>query len=95
MISNGVDGSALQYTISYADSNTGNTCESLTISSSVCAKGICAVPSISPLPCSSRIEDGDIDILISAVNHLGSGPPAVTTIGIEIYIRMKMQLHVY
>ena len=81
MISNGVDGSALNYTISYTDSNTGDVCYSLTISASSCKQGICTVPSINPLPCSEREGNGNIDISISASNHLGRGPSSFATIG--------------
>ena len=81
MITNGVDGSAIHYTISYIDSNTGDICSSFTISASLCVQRICTVPSISPLPCSNKVGDGDIDISISAINRLGRGPPAVTSIG--------------
>ena len=84
MISEGVDGSALSYIISYTDSNTGELCSSLTLPASSCKQRICTVPFISPMPCSdSEIVDGDgdIDISISADNRLGRGPPSVTTIG--------------
>ena len=83
MISEGVNGSALTYTISYTDSNTGEMCNSLTISALSCKQGICTVPFISPLPCSETVGDGDIDISISANNRLGKGPPSVTTIGMN------------
>jgi hypothetical protein len=82
MISEGVDGSALSYTISYTDSSTGEMCNSLIISASSCKQGICTVPLISPLPCSENYEERDIDISISANNQLGQGPPSVATIGI-------------
>lgn len=83
MISDGVYGSALQYTISYSDSNTGDVCDTLIISASSCVQGICTVPSISPLPCSERPGPGErnIDIRISATNQLGAGAPSYTTIG--------------
>jgi hypothetical protein len=58
MISEGVDGSALSYTISYTDSSTGEMCNSLIISASSCKQGICTVPFISPLPCSETVTDG-------------------------------------
>ena len=80
MISNGVDGSALHYTIAYTDSNTGDVCDSLTISTSLCMQGICKVPSITPPPCSERAGDGNIDISISAISHLGRGHPSVMSI---------------
>ena len=81
MISNGVDGSALSYTISYTDSNTGDCDDSLTIPASFCTQGICTVLSINPLPCSETFGDGNVDIWISASNHLGKGPSSFTTIG--------------
>ena len=81
MISERVSGSALSYTISYADSNTGEMCNSLTISASSCKQGMCKVPFINPLPCSENVGEGDIDISITANNRLGKGPPSVTTIG--------------
>ena len=79
--SNGVNGSALRYKISYTDTNTNDFCDSLNIAASSCKEGICTVPSISPLPCSERPGDGDIDVSISAISHLGRGPPSSTTIG--------------
>ena len=88
MISEGVNGSALSYTISYTDSNTGEICNSLTISASSCKQGTCTVPFINPLPCSENVGDGDIDISISANNRLGRGPPSVTTIGMISFLRI-------
>ena len=84
MISNGVDGSALRYTISYADSSTGDVCDTLIISASSCLQRICTVPSLSPLPCSKRPGDGNIDIRISATNQLGTGAPSYTTLGTKL-----------
>ena len=85
MISEGVNGSALSYTISYTDSNTGEMCNFLTISASSCKQGICTVPFINPLSCSEVVGEGDIDISITANNRLGKGPPSVTTIGMTSY----------
>ena len=95
MISNGVDGSALQYTISYTDSGTSDICDTLIISASSCVQGIRTVPSIDPLPCSERAGNGDnfIIISISASNLLGRGPPSVTTIGIITVMGFKIQIH--
>ena len=93
MISEGVDGSALSYIISYTDSNTGELCSSLTLPASSCKQGICTVPFISPMPCSGSetvAEDGDVDISISADNRLGRGPPTVTTIGI-LYMNFNLK----
>ena len=85
MISDGVDGSAMEYTITYTDSNTGDVCETLTIPASTCIEDACTVPSISPLPCSERIGKGNIiDIMISATNLLGTGPTSLTSIGIQL-----------
>ena len=86
MISNGVDGSAHNYTIFYTDSNTGFICDSLTISPYFsCVDEICTVPSISPLPCTSTegmMSGGEnINISILATNSLGRGPPSVVAIG--------------
>ena len=89
MISNGVDGSAHNYTISYTDSNTGDVCYSLTISASCCVQGICMVPAISPPPCSNRPRNGNINVSISATNQLGTGPPSFTTIGTCSLIKMN------
>ena len=91
MISDGVDGSALSYIISYTDSNTGEMCNSLTISASSCKQEVCTVPFISPLPCSETVGSGDIDISISANNRLGSGPPSVTTIGMTTAKYLKFE----
>ena len=88
MISNGVDGSAHNYTISYTDSNTGDVCYSLTISASSCVQGICTVPSISPPPCSEKAGNGNINISISATNQLGTGSPSFTIIGTCMIITM-------
>ena len=89
MISDGVDGSALSYVISYNDTNSGDMCNSLTISASSCKQEICTVPFISPLPCSERAGNGDIDISVSASNRLGRGPPSVTTICMIIIANFK------
>ena len=84
MISNGIDGSPLSYTISYTDSTTGVVCESVTISATNCMQRdtVCTVPSIDPLPCSQTIGNGTIRISISATNRLGNGPATHTNIGI-------------
>ena len=81
MISDRFDGSALNYTITYTDSTTGTTCESLTILASLCVQEICEVPPFNPLLCFERFGEGDIDISVSASNLLGKGPPSVITIG--------------
>ena len=44
MISNRVDGSAHNYTISYTESNTGDVCYSVTLSASSYVQGIYTVP---------------------------------------------------
>ena len=95
MISEGVDGSALSYIISYTDSNTGELYSSLTLPASSCKQGTCTVPFISPMPCSDSETvdgDGDIDISISANNRLGRGSPTVTTIGTLYMIELNFYL---
>ena len=81
VISKGVDGSAVSYTISYIDSNTNTLCASLTIPSTACINHGCIVPHIEPLPCSQTVGNGTIDIAISAANRLGEGPATTFSIG--------------
>ena len=87
-ISNGIDGSALSYTISYTDSTTGVVCVSVTISATTCVQRVCTVPSIDPLPCSQTIGNGTIRISISATNRLGNGPATYTNIGTLINLHV-------
>lgn len=88
MISNGVDGSAHLYTTSYIDSNTGETCESLTVRATSCGEmnSTCTIPYITPLPCSERVGDRNIEVAISATNRLGSGPSSITRISTKIFV---------
>ena len=83
MISSGVDGSALNYTVSYTDSSTSATCDSLIIPASSCVQNVCTVPRLDPVPCSQSFNGGieSIDIAISATNILGKGPASLFKIG--------------
>ena len=71
MISDGIDGSATSYTISYLDSISGDLCSSATIPASLCVEGMCnhtfEVSTSSCPPCV------DINITIYVTNILGNG----------------------
>ena len=83
MISSGVDGSALNYTVSYTDSSTNVICDFLVIPASSCVQNVCTVPRLDPVPCSQSFNTGIeiIDIAISATNILGKGPASLFSIG--------------
>lgn len=70
MISDGIDGSSISYTITYMDSASGDLCSSVTIPASSCIDGICnhafEVP-LSSCPCM------DINITVYSTNILGNG----------------------
>lgn len=82
-ISEGVDGSALNYTVIYTDTSTNTRCDTHTIPSTSCVNHVCTLPNIEPFPCSQNIGNGtlSIDVAISATNMLGEGPPYTFSIG--------------
>ena len=69
-ISDGIDGSATNYTITYSDSTSGRTCGLFTISASTCTSGHCNHMFEIPPVCS----DIGIVITVFATNVLGDGP---------------------
>ena len=69
-IADGIDGSALFYTVNYTDTLTDIECEPLNISASRCIRGNCTASSRNLMPC-SRSEN--LIISISASNRLGEG----------------------
>ena len=74
-ITEGVDGSALSYTISYSDSVSGINCHSTTISASSCDDGICSdVFEASASLCPPLT---DITVTVFATNILGNGPTSI------------------
>ena len=77
-ISPEVDGSALYYTVTYAESTTGNICGSTIISAFSCKQGAC----VCSLPSLCYRLSGAITISLSATNSLGDGPANSITIGI-------------
>ena len=74
-ISNGVDGSAVSYSIYYTDSDSGAVCASATILASSCISGVCDHEIIvSSSPCYSSLS---IQVTVAATNRFGSGLPSV------------------
>ena len=83
MISDGIKGSPLYYTVSYfnatsSQNNNSMICGSDNISSSSCKQGVCT----SSLPISCYQNTGSINISISASNILGNGLASSVSIGI-------------
>ena len=80
IISDTIDGSATSYTITYADSLSGSTCSSSTISASLCESGTCRhLYQVSNSSCPPCV---DINITVFASNILGNGSTSdVITIG--------------
>ena len=74
-LSDGIDGSALSYTLVYNNSVSGNGCGSATIPASSCVDQVCRHSfTYDESGCSSP--STDINITISAANILGIGPPS-------------------
>jgi hypothetical protein len=71
MITDGIEGSTISYTITYVDSISGDFCNSVTIPASSCIDGMCnhtfEVTLSSCPPCV------DINITVYATNILGNG----------------------
>ena len=72
-ISDGFDGSATNYTITYSDSASGRTCDSVTISASACINGLCNHMFDIPSAC---FNFDSIIITVFASSVLGDGPPS-------------------
>ena len=71
MISDGIDGSAISYTITYMDSITGDPCSLATITASSCVEGICKHTfEVSLSSCPPCV---DINVTVYATNILGNG----------------------
>ena len=71
-ISEGIDGSAKSYTITYSDSTSGSSCGSATIPASSCEGGVCSHGfDISSSPC--RLSP-DITLTAFPTNILRDGP---------------------
>jgi hypothetical protein len=72
LISDGIDGSATNYTITYSDPSSGRTCDHVTILASACTtSGQCNHMFDIPSACSNF---NGIIITIFASNILGKGP---------------------
>ena len=69
-ISDGIDGSATNYSVTYSDSTSERTCGSFTISASTCTSGRCNHTFDIPSVCS----DISIVITVFATSILGDGP---------------------
>ena len=74
-ISDGIDGSVRNYTITYFDSTFGSSCGSANIQASSCVDGICA-HNFDILQSSSCPPSTAIIVSVVASNVLGSGPPS-------------------
>ena len=90
--SEGVDLSAVSYTVNYADTGSGVICVLATIPTSSCANEVCEHKlkvTSTTLPCfsSSTVDDNDIvTVTVSGVNRLGQGPISVpTSVAGELY----------
>ena len=71
-ISNGIDGSATNYTVTYSDSTSRRICDSVTISASTCISGHCYHMFNNILSaCSNHTH---IVITVFATSILGDGP---------------------
>lgn len=88
-VSEGIDGSATNYTIMYNDSTSGRMCDFVTISASLCISGQCShvfnVPSI----CSTITS---ITIAVFATNVLGDGTMTISTLEISECIYGLLQI---
>ena len=71
-ISDGIDGSASSYTITYTDSTTGVACVSATVPAATCVNSTCEHKL--QLPSSSCSDLSKILVQVSGTNRLGSDP---------------------
>ena len=70
-IADGIDGSAVSYTIIYSDSTSGGICSSAVISASLCTEELCT----HSFDTSSSLcpPAANIDVVVFATNVLGNG----------------------
>ena len=87
MFSNGIDGSATSYTINYADTASGTSCESATIPASSCSGGVCQ--SVFELSSSHCPLSDSITVTVFGTNVLGNGSSSqpISTSEFNIVIR--------
>ena len=75
MISDGIDGSATSYTLTYYNSVSGIICGSAIVPASTCVDGMCRhFFTYKESTCNSP--SVSVNVTISAANLLGSGPPS-------------------
>ena len=80
MLSDRIDGSAISYTINYADTTSGTSCGLATIPASSCSRGVCQ--NVFELSSSSCPLSDSITVMVFGTNTLGNGtssPPVSTS----------------
>ena len=76
-IADGIDGSAISYTVTYSESTSGSTCGSATIPASSCTNEMCTHLFDTSLSlCPSAV---NIDVTVFATNVLGNGSTSEPT----------------
>lgn len=82
IISDGIDGSATSYTITYTDAVSSDMCSEVTVPATVCVKGICS--HLFEVSSSNCRPFADISVTVFGTNVLGNGTVARSvTIGEE------------
>jgi hypothetical protein len=74
MISDGIDGSAISYTLTYYNSISGIICGSAIVLASTCMEGVCRHTFTYEKSACGSSSINNVNVTISAANHLGSGP---------------------